>query len=171
MAEALQCLLCQVDASYLAIPIVHVIEITRPLPITRLPDAPSWVAGVSVLRGIATPVVDARKLLIDDAAAHSDEHASAGDKPSAPARRPSLPSPSPRWVALRVDGRRVALAVDAVLHAHTLSPDENRAVPPLLAASRAITSLGTLDGKLLMVLEGAQLLASDALASMEGYEP
>jgi purine-binding chemotaxis protein CheW len=171
MAAALQCLLCQVDASYLAIPIEHVIEVTRPLPITRLPDAPSWVAGVSVLRGIATPVVDARKLLIDDAAAYGGEHDPVSDNPSDTARRRNIPAPSPRWVALRVDDRRVALAVDAVLHAHTLSPDEGRAVPPLLAASRAITSLGTLDGKLLMVLEGALLLASDALASMEGYEP
>lgn len=171
MAAALQCLLCQVDASYLAIPIAHVIEVTRPLSITRLPDAPRWVAGVSVLRGIATPVVDARKLLIDDAAAYSDDHDTATDTPTDTARLRSMPPASPRWVALRVDDRRVAVAVDAVLRAHTLSPEANRAVPPLLAASRAITALGTLDGRLLIVLEGAQLFASDAFASMEGYEP
>jgi purine-binding chemotaxis protein CheW len=170
MAAALQCLLCQVDASYLAVPISHVIEVTRPMPITRLPDAPSWVAGVSVLRGIVTPVVDARKLLIDDAAARSAEHGSSSARRKDIARPRRLSPPSPRWVALRVDDRRVALAVDAVLRAHTLLPDASRAVPPLLAASRAITALGTLEGKLLMVLEGAPLLASDALASMEGYE-
>jgi purine-binding chemotaxis protein CheW len=163
MVAALQCLLCQVDASYLAIPIAHVIEVTRPLPITRLPDAPSWVAGVSVLRGIATPVVDTRKLF--SRAAVSGEH-----DPAVPANDASNPPPAPRWVALRIDDRRVALAVDAVLRAHTLAPESNREVPPLLAAARAITALGTLDSKLLMVLEGAQLLASDALATMEGYD-
>jgi chemotaxis signal transduction protein len=170
MAAELQCLLCQVDASYLAVPISYVVEVTRPLPITRLPHAPSWVAGVSVLRGITTPVVDARKLLIDDAAAYSDERGSLSAKPKDTARPRSILPPSPRWVALHVDDRRVALAVDAVLREHTLSPEANRAVPPLLAASRAISALGTLEGKLLMVLEGAQLLASDALASMRGHE-
>jgi purine-binding chemotaxis protein CheW len=164
MVAALQCLLCQVDASYLAIPIAHVIEVTRPLPITRLPDAPSWVAGVSILRGIATPVVDARKLF-GRAAAVSGEH-----DPAVPANEASNPPPSPRWVALRIDDRRVALAVDAVLRAHTLAPESNREVPPLLASARAITALGTLDSKLLMVLEDTQLLASDALAAMEGYD-
>jgi purine-binding chemotaxis protein CheW len=164
-------LLCQVDASYLAIPISHVIEVTRPLPITRLPDAPSWVSGVSVLRGIATPVVNARKLLIDDRAADSDEPDGLRAKPSDTATSRGVPPPSPRWVALRVGDRRVALAVDAVLRAHLLSPDANRTLPPLLAAGRAITALGTLDGKLLMVLEDAQILGDDALASLEGYEP
>ncbi|HET6337902.1 MAG TPA: chemotaxis protein CheW [Polyangiales bacterium] len=153
-AATLQCLLCQVDASYLAIPISHVIEVTRPLGVTRLPDAPSWVAGVAVLRGIATPVIDARKLL-------------AGAAESGEVRSP--PPPASRWVSLRIDDRRVALAVDAVLRAHSLAPDMRHAVPPLLGSTRAITALGTLDQKLLMVLAGAQLLASEAFASMEGY--
>jgi purine-binding chemotaxis protein CheW len=153
-AATLQCLLCQVDASYLAIPISHVIEVTRPLAVTRLPDAPSWVSGVAVLRGIATPVIDARKLLAG--AAESGE-------------APSPPPPATRWVALRIDDRRVALAVDAVLRAHSLAPEMSQEVPPLLGSTRAITALGTLDKKLLMVLAGARLLASDAFASMEGY--
>jgi purine-binding chemotaxis protein CheW len=153
----MQCLLCQVDTSYLAIPISHVIEVTRPLPVTRLPDGPSWLSGVTVLRGIATPVIDARKLL--GVAAES------GD-PS------PEPPPFPRWVALRIDDRRVALAVDSVDRAHELSAENSRELPPLLAGTRPITALGTLDTKLLMVLEGARLLANDALASMasmEGY--
>jgi purine-binding chemotaxis protein CheW len=152
-AATLQCLLCQVDASYLAIPISHVIEVTRPLAVTLLPDAPSWVSGVAVLRGIATPVIDARKLLAGAA--------ESGEGPS--------PPPASRWVSLRIDDRQVALAVDAVLRAHSLAPETNQAVPPLLGATRAITGLGTLDKKLLMVLAGARLLASDAFANLEGY--
>jgi purine-binding chemotaxis protein CheW len=152
MAADFQCLLCQVGASYLAIPICHVLEVSRPLAITRLPDAPDWVSGVSVLRGVATPVVDARKLfLADDRAPASTSTAAA------------------RWVALRIDERRVALAVDAVLRPHAVSFDQPAEVPRLLAASPAITALGTLDSKLLMVLEGTRLPTGDDLAGLDGY--
>lgn len=150
----MQCLLCQVDSSYLAIPISHVIEVTRPLPVTRLPDAPSWLMGVAVLRGIATPVVDARKLL---AAA-------------APSGRASPePRAASRWVALRIENRRAALAVDSVERAQELAPEIRGEVPPLLSGTRPITAIGTLDSKLLMVLEGGRLLADSALSGLEGY--
>jgi purine-binding chemotaxis protein CheW len=150
----MQCLLCQVDSSYLAIPISHVIEVTRPLPVTRLPDAPSWVMGVAVLRGNATPVVDARKLLA--AAAPS----------GTPAREPRAAA---RWVALRIDNRRAALAVDSVERAQELGPATRGEVPPLLSGARPITAIGTLDSKLLMVLESGRLLADSALSGLEGY--
>lgn len=146
----MQCLLCQVGTSYLAIPISHVLEVLRPLPVTRLPDAPSWVLGVAVLRGNATPVVDARRLLGSAAAS--------GEPPLAL-----------RWVALRIESRRLALAVDSVERAHELTHENQREVPPLLAGTRPITALGTLDSKLLMVLEGARLLADDALSGLAGY--
>jgi purine-binding chemotaxis protein CheW len=152
MSTDLQCLLCQVGASYLAIPICHVLEVSRPLGVTRLPDAPDWVAGVSVLRGVATPVIDAQKLFLAE-----DRSAS----PAAPA--------AARWVALKIDDRRVALAVDAVLRPHAVSFDGPAGVPRLLAASPAITALGTLDSKLLMVLEGTRLLTSEDLAGVDEY--
>jgi purine-binding chemotaxis protein CheW len=136
-------LLCQVDASYLALPIAHVIEVCRPLAITRLPDAPPWVLGACVLRGKAAPVIDARSLL-DASAAVSSE-------------------PAGRWVALRVAERRVVLAVDAVLGARALPDEARAAVPPLLAAADSLAAIGTLDSKLLLVLSEARLLAHDAL--------
>jgi purine-binding chemotaxis protein CheW len=144
MAAALTCLLCQVDASYLALPLAHVIEVCRPLGVTRLPDAPRWVLGACVLRGKAAPVVDARSLLDESAAISS--------------------RPAGRWVALRVAERRVVLAVDAVLGARALPPEAGLQVPPLLAASDALSALGTLDSKLLLVLQEARLLAHDALS-------
>ena len=149
MATAVQCLLCQVDASYVALPISHVIEVSRPLPVTRVADAPDWIAGVSVMRGAVTPVIDARRLL-GSPAADGDERAR-------------------RWVALRVDQRRVALAVDAVLRAGTLPEADRTEAAPLVASSPLFSSLGTLDAKLLLVLSGALLLASDAAAAVEAY--
>lgn len=144
MAAVTMCLLCHVDASYLALPIAHVIEVCRPLPIARLPDAPRWVLGACVLRGKAAPVIDARSLL-DESAARASE-------------------PAGRWVALRVAERRVVLAVDAVLGARALPAGAGGDVPPLLAAADSLTALGTLDSKLLVVLSEARLLAHDALS-------
>ena len=139
------------DTSFLALPISQVVEVTRPLPMTRLPDAPSWVSGVCVLRGSVTPVVDARRLLTGRAANDT-------------------PNPSERWVALRVAERRAALAVDAVLRTYTLS-DEQRDLPPLLASCPVVSELAALDSKLLMVLQGAHLLSKDVLSTLEGYAP
>jgi len=118
---------------------------------TRLPDAPSWISGVCVLRGNVTPVVDARRLLTG---------------------RPAndVSSASERWVSLRVAERRAALAVDAVLRAYTL-PDEQRELPPLLASSPVISELAALDSQLLIVLSGAHLLSKDALSDLERYAP
>jgi purine-binding chemotaxis protein CheW len=157
MVAALQCLLCQVDSSYLALPITQVSEVTRPLSVTRLPDAPSWVIGVCILRGEVTPVVDVRRLLAGTAADGGES------VPAAPLVGRG------RWVVLRIDDRRVVLAVDTVLRAHSLPADASRDVPPLVAATPIFSALGTLDSKLLMVLESARLLASDAFAHVEGY--
>lgn len=148
MAAAVQCLLCQVDTSYLALPISQIVEVTRPLPLTRLPDAPDWLAGVCVLRGEVTPVVDARRLLTDSPA-HDG------------------PIEGERWVSLRANGKRAALAVDSVLRAHTL-PVGHASTPPLLA-SNVVSEFSALDAKLLMVLEGATLLSHEALENLEGH--
>jgi purine-binding chemotaxis protein CheW len=149
MTAAVQCLLCQVDTSYLALPISHVIEVSRPLPLTRVVDAPEWIAGVAVMRGMVTPVIDARRLL--------------GSPPAGGDDRAS------RWVALRVDRRRVALSVDAVLRAGALPEADRTEITPLVASSPLFSALGTLDAKLLLVFSGARLLAQDAASAVEGY--
>jgi purine-binding chemotaxis protein CheW len=46
-----------------AVPLTHVIEIMRPLPVEPISDVPLFVQGVSIIRGIPTPVVDLGALL------------------------------------------------------------------------------------------------------------
>jgi chemotaxis signal transduction protein len=41
-----------------AVPLSHVIEIMRPLPVEPISSVPSFVQGISIIRGIPTPVVD-----------------------------------------------------------------------------------------------------------------
>ncbi len=137
------------DTSYLALPLADVIEVSRPLRLTHVAGAPEWISGVSIMRGCVTPVVDTRRLL-GRPAADGGEH-------------------ERRWVALRVDDRRVALAVDVVLRAGPLPQAATPELAPLVAEAPLFSALGALDSKLLLILSGVRLLAQDALAAAEAY--
>jgi purine-binding chemotaxis protein CheW len=110
----------------------------RPLPIEPLAGAPPFVLGLSLIRGIATPVVDVGALV------------GAKDSPA-----------FTRFVTLRLTDRRpVALAVEAVLGTRTLRGLGLSELPPLLrdANPHLIASIGALDRELLTVLETARLV-------------
>lgn len=128
-----------------AVPVVHVIEIMRPLAIEGLAGAPRFVRGLAVIRGQPAPVVDLGALLTGGAA------------DSAALTREA------RFVTLRVGNRSVALLVDAVLSFRTVAGEALKALPPLWseATSPAVGSLATLDRELLFVLEATKLLTSD----------
>lgn len=113
----------------------------RPLPLERVAETREFVRGMSIVRGQAVPVVDARRLLGGDGT-----------------------SSSGRFVTLRVGSRRVALHVDDVLGVRILAKDLLGEVPPLLGdASAARTALGALDGRLLELLDTARLLPAELL--------
>jgi purine-binding chemotaxis protein CheW len=119
-----------------ALPLVHVIEIMRPLPMEPARQAPAYVRGLSIIRGQPVPVVDLGLLLGDGDGARTA-----------------------RFVALRVDDRYVALAVDAVIKVRELDAAALRDMPPLLKDGLgAVETLGTLDAQLLLVLRAARLL-------------
>jgi purine-binding chemotaxis protein CheW len=100
---------------------------------------------VSVIRGETVPVVDAATLL---------------GASSAGARR---------LVVLAVAGRRVALAVDAVLGIEQIAPAALGELPPLLASAShdAVRAVGTLDAELLVVLESARIVPDTTWAVVD----
>lgn len=123
-------LLCRVKDRLCGIPLEHVVETMRMLPIERVASAPGFVRGLSVIRGEAIPVVDVAALLEEQA------------EPA-------------RLVTVRVEGRRVALAVGAV---EGIGEFEGRQpLPPLLAQNEALGALAVLDRELLLVLENLAL--------------
>jgi purine-binding chemotaxis protein CheW len=125
-----------VGGRFSGLPLEHVVEVMRPLPLERVADAREFVRGMSIIRGEPMAVVDARRLL------GGGESTVGG-----------------RLVALRVGARRVALHVDEVLGVRTIAQEVLSEVPPLLAeASAARTALGALDGRLLELLDTARLL-------------
>ena len=128
-------LLCRARTLSCALPLVRVVETMRPLPIVALAGAPSFVCGVSLIRGEPTPVVDLGVL---------------------------LGSPEPpcftRFVTVRAGARQVALAFEEVLRVQDIPSESLATLPPLLrgASESAVSAVGALDADLLFVLEGAR---------------
>src|SRR5258708_4244878 len=79
-------LIFNVGARMCALPVGHVAEIMRPLPVEPVFGAPEFVLGLAVIRGEPVPVCDAGKLLGVE-----------GAQPG-------------RFVAVFAGGRRVALS-------------------------------------------------------------
>lgn len=141
-------LICRVRTRLYALPLAHVVETLRPLPVEPLAGAPPFVSGLCVIRGVPRPVVDAARLLGAQSVA-------------------ALPSdrPAARFVTVRAGAHQVALAVDAVLGVHAVPPDSLHGLPPLLheAGSEAVAAIGRLDAELLLVLRSSRLLPEDGL--------
>ena len=122
----------------------------RPLPTKPVAGTPDFVRGVSIIRGIPTPVVDLKALLENS---------------------PSISSFG-RFVTLHSDGRRVAIGVDSVIGLKTLDLAQLGALPPLLVdvSAELITSFGILDAQLLLVLRAARMVPDEVWTSLAAFE-
>jgi purine-binding chemotaxis protein CheW len=131
-----------------AVPLTHVIEVMRPLSVEPISDVPSFVEGISIIRGIPTPVVDLGALL-------------------------GMPNgAADRFVTLRVGDRQVALSVDSVLGVRELDVSKIGVLPPLLqgASKDAIEAMGTLDEQLLVVLCAGWELPEEVWQALRAQE-
>ena len=155
----LRVLVMRVGSRAYAVPIAHVVETMRPLDIEPMAGAPPSVAGVAIIRGAATPVIDLATLV--------------GLPPCTTAPKATRASSETRsvgrFVTLRLAGRTVALAVESVVGVRELSDAQLGTAPPLLqdALAGIVDGLGTLDAELLFVLRAARLVADD-LGSVRG---
>ncbi len=129
-----QTLVVRVRARVCAVPLTHVVETMRPLPVEAVAGMPSFVRGVSIIRGLPTPIVDLGVVL-------GVPHCGGG-------------SGAERVVTLRLGDRQVALSVDSVLGVRDLDLSKLQQLPPLLqgASSDVIEAIGTLDEQFLLVL-------------------
>ncbi|HEX8910049.1 MAG TPA: chemotaxis protein CheW [Anaeromyxobacteraceae bacterium] len=139
----------QAGAGLCALPIRAVTETMRPAAARPLAGAPPFVAGVAIVRGVPTPVIDLAALL-----------------GGAPEEAPG------RWVIVRCGARLAALAVRGVVGVTSL-PGAAETQVPLLdgAASGAVAALRALDGELLVVLEESRLVPEDVLRALAGEGP
>ena len=145
-------LLCRVRERLCSLPLEHVVETMRPLPVECLAGAPPFVCGVSIIRGAAIPVVDMGILLGTD----------------------DPPKPT-RFVTIRT-GRtgenQVALSVEEVLGVRELAPDSLRELPPLLGETAAdvVYAIGTLDTNLLFALQAARIVPDSVWQAIRNRE-
>jgi purine-binding chemotaxis protein CheW len=139
-------LLCHAGSSFYALPLCHVVEIMRILPIDPVAGAPPYVRGLSIIRGTPTPIVDIAFLCVGRTAS------------------------SHRLVTVRTDTRIIALAVDRVLGVRSLKADEP--LPPLLreAATDVVSAIGRLDAELLLFLSTARIVSEELLERLDCQE-
>jgi purine-binding chemotaxis protein CheW len=147
--KAISMLSMMSGAGIAAIPISHVLEVLRPLPVNRVAGLPPFVAGLSVIRGHATPVISLSLLMNQD-----DGEAT-------------------RFVLLRLDGaRQVALAVSRVMGIAAIDPGALHDTPPLIRndGNDCIQQIGSLDSHLLLVINSMRLLPAEALEALARHE-
>jgi purine-binding chemotaxis protein CheW len=141
-------LLCRIGSRLYAIALAHVVEVMRPLPIEIMAGAFTFVRGLSVIRGVPTPVVDLAIL--------SDGN----------------PSQPDRFISIRTGSRQIALMADSVFGIRSIPMTALRDLPPLLQGLQTdlVSAIGTLDEKLLLVLNDTRLVPEGFWATMETGE-
>ncbi|HEY5374689.1 MAG TPA: chemotaxis protein CheW [Polyangiaceae bacterium] len=144
--RAATALLCQVGSLVCGLPLEHISETMRPLPVQPFDGMPAFVAGLSIIRGAPVPVVDLARLLGNDSSARRT-----------------------RFVVVKVRERRVALSVERVIGVKSLAALVSGALPPLLASAHAdfVSAVGSLDAHLLLVLESGLILPASTWTSLE----
>ena len=133
-----------------ALPLHHVAETMRPLPIKPVAGTPSFICGVSIIRGTPTPVVDLKALL-----ENSENSPSYG-----------------RFVTLKLENRRVVVGVDSVVGLITLDSAQLGDLPPLLRDVNAdlVESFGSRDAELLLVLRAARIVSDEVWSTLAKAE-
>ena len=121
--------------------ILKVQEIRGYDSVTRLPDAPDYIKGVINLRGTIVPVIDLRlKLRLKEA------------------RYDAFTV----MIVLNVEDRVVGIVVDSVSDVIGLAAEQIRPTPEFGASvdTRFISGIGTVDDRMLILLDIERLMAS-----------
>ena len=131
------------------IDILKVQEIRGYDTVTRIANAPEHIKGVINLRGVIVPIVDLRIKFKLASAEYT---------------------PFTVVIILNVAGKVVGAVVDSVSDVAALAADEMRPAPGFHAAMDTdyLMGLGTLDGRMLILVDIEKLLTSDAMGLVEG---
>lgn len=135
------------DEEY-GVDILKVQEIREHQPVTRIANAADFVQGVVNLRGIIVPIVDLRQRF--HLASSCTEQVSV-------------------VIVLNIGSRVIGMVVDSVSDVVRLGPGDIRPAPQMGSAfdSDVLLGLGTIEGRMLILLDIERLLSSNELGLVE----
>jgi len=130
------------------IDILKVQEIRGYETVTRIANAPEFIKGVINLRGIIIPVVDMR-IKFNLGTPTYDQFTVV--------------------IILNIGGRIMGMVVDSVSDVTTLSPDQIKPAPEMGTAfnSDYLTGLGTVDERMLILIDIDKLMSSSEMGLMD----
>ncbi len=130
------------------IDILKVQEIRGYEAVTRIANAPEFIKGVINLRGIIIPVVDMR-IKFNLGTPTYDQFTVV--------------------IILNINGRIVGMVVDSVSDVTTLSPEQVKPAPEMGTAfnSNYLTGLGTIDERMLILVDIDKLMSSQEMGLVD----
>ncbi len=138
--EELQLVIFRLAKEEYGLPITKVQEINRLVPITKLPQTPSFMEGIINLRGRIIPVIDLRKRFSLPVDGQSEDN---------------------RIIIVEVNGQTVGIIVDAVTEVVRLAGASVEPPPPaFILDAQYIHGVGKLDERLLILLDIDKVLTS-----------
>jgi purine-binding chemotaxis protein CheW len=138
----------RLGAEEYGIDILKVQEIRSYEAVTRIANAPDFIKGVVNLRGVIVPIVDMRiKFRLGDIGY----------------------DPFTVVIILNVAGRVVGMVVDSVSDVITLGTEQIRPAPAFGAGldTEYITGLGTVDSRMLILMDIEKLMTSQTMALVD----
>lgn len=143
-------LLFEVDEEY-ALALSYVMEIIEYTEITRVPEAPEYIAGIINLRGHVIPVLDVRKRF----------------------RKAAGTSVIPRCIVIaQIEDSPLGLIVDNVIDLIDIDTD-NLKDPPHVGANYIhvfVKYIGIADGKMHLIVDPDKLVNYDDLSFVEDVQ-
>jgi purine-binding chemotaxis protein CheW len=135
-----QLVVFELGTEFFGVGIDAVESIVKMQEITRMPQAPSFVEGVTNLRGTVLPVIDLRKRLSIQVKEETKET---------------------RVVVVNMSGMKVGMIVDGVSEVLTVSDDVIEPPPSMFNTidTQYITGIARLEGRLIILLDLAEVLS------------
>lgn len=116
--------------------------------VTRIANVPEFIKGVTNLRGVIVPIVDLRVKFRMEMVAYNEQTV---------------------VIILNLSGRVVGIVVDGVSDVLMLGGEQIRPAPEFGASlsTEYLTGLGTMDGRMLILVDIEKLMTSDEMALVE----
>ncbi len=147
-AVAQEYLIFRLGAEEYGIDILKVQEIRGCDRVTRIPNAPDFISGVTNLRGVIVPIVDLRVRFTLPVVAYDENTV---------------------VIVLNLTDRIIGIVVDGVVDVTSLEAEQIKPTPDVSAtlSSRYLTGLGVIDNRMMILVNIEKLLSREEMELMD----